>query len=106
MVLSFSIWGADFNSPALQLLNQFPRGGMVHIECNGSQVWKLADLLFTDVCDIEVHLLGVDLVVHLQFLPHIEFRDVLRQGMWYLQVPEKLIGLLDVWLQTADGLFL
>lgn len=76
MVLSSSIWGADFNSPALQLLNQFPRGGIVHIECNGSQVWKLADLLFTDVCDIEVHPLGVDLVVHLQFLPHIELRDV------------------------------
>ena len=54
---------------------------MVHIKCDRSQIWELPDLPFADVRDIEilavlkvfieVHPLGVDLVVHLQFLPHI-----------------------------------
>ena len=89
---------------------------MVHVEDNDGQVWKLPDLPLADVRNIEVlavlkvfvevHPLGVDLVIHIQFLPYIEFHDALRQGTGYLQLLEEVIRPLDIWFQPADGLFL
>ena len=116
MILPSSILGANLDSPALQLLNQCLGRGMVHVEDNDGQVWKLPDLPLADVRNIEVlavlkvfvevHPLGVDLVIHIQFLPYIEFHDALRQGTGYLQLLEEVIRPLDIWFQPADGLFL